>query len=142
MTAPRSVTVQLQDSSQAQIFVQSFSLSGGSWNTPPGSPVPGTVISPTSTPRYVNAAGTVYDTIGGTINLAPASGGQITITWTWAFGSSATATVTSQSLSGIAVSYSLAGTQTANPILTVITQNAASLEAMLKTSEKASAHAR
>ena len=140
MAAPRSVTVQLQDSSQAQIFVQSFSLSGGSWGTPPGSPVPGTVISPTSTPSYVNDAGTVYDTIGGTINLAPASGGQITITWSWAFGSSATASVTSQSLTGIAVSYSLAGTQTANPILSVITQNAASLEAMFK--ETAKAHAR
>jgi hypothetical protein len=142
MAAPRSVTIQLQDSSQAQIFLQSFSLAGGSWQTPPGTPVPGTVISPTSTPSYVNAAGTVYDTIGGTISLAPASGGQITITWSWSFGSSATASVTSQSLTGIAVSYSLAGTQTTNPTLSVITQNAASLEAMFKGGAKATAHAR
>jgi hypothetical protein len=132
MTAPRSITINLQDSSQAQIFLQSFSLTGGSWATPPGTPVPGTTISPTSTPTYTNAAGTVYDTIGGTINLAPASGGQITITWSWAFGSGATATVTSQSLTGIAVTYTLQGTQTANPILEVLTQNAASLSAMFK----------
>jgi hypothetical protein len=142
MTAPRSVTIQLQDASQAQIFLQSYSLSGGSWANPPGTPVPGTVISPTSTPSYVNAAGTVYDTIGGTINLAPASGGQITITWSWTFGSLVTASATSSSLSGIAVTYLLSGTQGTNPTLQVTTQNAASAEAAFKEAVKASAHAR
>ncbi len=142
MTAPRSVTIQLQDASQAQIFLQSYSLSGGSWATPPGTPVPGTVISPTSTPSYVNAAGTVYDTIGGTINLAPASGGQITITWSWTFGSLVTASATSSSLSGIAVTYLLSGTQGTNPTLQVTTQNAASLEASFKEAVRLSAHAR
>jgi hypothetical protein len=130
MSAPRSVTISLQDSSQAQIFLQSFSLTGGTWATPPGTPVPGTTISPTSTPTYVNAAGTVYDTIGGTINLAPASGGQIAITWTWAFGSGVTASVVSSSLTGIAVTYLLSGTATANPTLQVITQNATAAAAL------------
>lgn len=132
MTAPRSVTITMQDSSQAQVFLQSFSLTGGTWATPPGNPVPGTEINPTSIVSYTNAAGTVYDTIGGTINLAPASGGQITITWAWAFGSGVTASVTSQSLTGIAVSYALIGTATANPTLQVLTQNSAALTAMLK----------
>jgi hypothetical protein len=123
----KSISVVFQDASQGQIIVSTFSLTGGQWEA---APVPGTVISPTNTPTYVNYGGSAYDTIGGSIILGPASGGQITVTWAWASGSSASAGVTSQNLSGLAVSYTLMNIQTMNPTLQVVINNAAALSAL------------
>lgn len=120
----KSLKVIIQDSSQAQVYLQYSTLTGGQWES---APEPGTVISPTNTPSYVNFGTSPFDTIGGTIALAPASGGQISITWNWPAGSMASAQVSSNSLTGLAVAYTLTGTQTLSPTLQVLVTNASSL---------------
>lgn len=126
MAAVKSVTIQIQDSSAAQLILATYSLTGGQWEAPPQ---PGTIIAPGQTVPFINVASTNFDSIGGNITLSPLSGGQISISWSFPFGSPVSSSVTSSSLSGIAVSSNTINGQTSNPTLQVLVSNSAAFAA-------------
>lgn len=130
MSVVRSLTVVVNDASDAQVAVNYGTLTGGDWENN-SSPVPGSVITAGQN-TFINGAGDAFTSLGGTILLTPASGGTITITWAWPRGSGVTGSVTGNSLTGLAVASTVVNTQSMNPTMQVYITDAASLAAMIK----------
>lgn len=127
----RTLTVQVNNVSEGDLGIGSAALTGGSWIGQ--APVPGNVISPPGT-SFVNGASNIFTALGGTLQLAPASGGSITITWTWPHGMGVTTSATGNALVGLAVTSTVINTQTNNPTLQVYVNNSASFLRALKDS--------
>src|SRR5688572_9695758 len=130
MSVVRSLTVAVNNASDAQIAVNYGSLTGGDWENN-SAPVPGSIITAGQN-TFVNGAQDAFTVIGGTILLSPASGGTISINWTWPRGSGVTGSVTGNSLTGLAVTSAVINTQSMNPTLQVYVTDAASLKAMFE----------
>ena len=130
MAAVRTLTIAVNDSSDAQIAVNYGQLTGGDWENGTA-PVPGSVITPGQN-LFVNGASDTFTQLGGMILMSPASGGTITINWSWPRGSGVTGSVTGNSLTGLAVTSAVINTQSMNPTLQVYITDAASLSAMFK----------
>lgn len=130
MSAVRSLTVVVNNASDAQIAVNYGSLTGGDWENN-SAPVPGSVITAGSN-TFTNGAQDAFTVIGGTILLSPASGGTITISWSWPRGSGVTGTTAGNSLTGLAVASTVVNTQSMNPTMQVYITDSASLMAMAK----------
>ncbi len=130
MSVVRSLTVVVNNASDAQIAVNYGTLTGGDWENGT-QPQPGSVITAGSN-TFINGAGDAFTVIGGTILLSPASGGTITITWSWPRGSGVTGTTTGNSLTGLAVASTVVNTQSMNPTMQVYITDSASLTAMIK----------
>jgi len=130
MSVVRSLTVVVNNASDAQIAVNYGSLTGGDWENN-SAPVPGSIITAGQN-TFVNGAQDAFTVIGGTILLSPASGGTISINWTWPRGSGVTGSVTGNSLTGLAVTSAVINTQSMNPTLQVYVTDAASLKAMFE----------
>ncbi len=84
--AVRSVTLQIMDSSDTTFNINTFSLTGGKWD-PTQQPQLGQSLGPGQTLTYINFTDAPFTGVGGTISLAPVSGGLINITWAWNYGS-------------------------------------------------------
>jgi hypothetical protein len=130
MSVVRSLTVVVNNASDAQIAVNYGTLSGGDWENN-SQPVPGSVITPGQN-TFVNGAGDAFTVIGGSILLSPASGGTITITWAWPRGSGVTGSVTGNSLTGLAVASTVVNTQSMTPTMQVYITDSASLKALFE----------
>jgi hypothetical protein len=130
MSVVRSLTVVVNNASDAQIAVNYGTLTGGEWENNSG-PVPGSVITAGQN-SFVNGAQDAFTVIGGTILLSPASGGTITLNWSWPRGSGVTGTTTSNSLTGLAVTSAVVNTQSLNPTMQVYITDSSSLAAMFK----------
>lgn len=130
MTVVRSLTVVVNNSSDAQIAVNYGQLTGGDWenNT---QPIPGSVIVAGAN-SFINGAGDAFTALGGTILLTPASGGTITLTWSWPRGSGVTGSTTGNSLTGLAVASTIINTQSMNPQMQVYITDSASFRAMFE----------
>lgn len=130
MSVVRSLTVVVNNASDAQIAVNYGTLTGGDWenNT---APIPGSVITAGQN-TFINGAGDAFTVLGGTILLTPASGGTITVTWAWPRGSGVTGTTTGNSLTGLAVASTVVNTQSMNPTMQVYITDSASLAAIAK----------
>ncbi len=83
--AVRTVTLQIMDTSDTTFNVNTFALSGGKWD-PDHQPQLGQSLAPGQTLMYVNFTDAPYTGVGGTLTLAPVSGGLVSITWNWNYG--------------------------------------------------------
>jgi hypothetical protein len=137
MAFARQVTIAISNASGATLNIGYSTLTGGGFWEPPG-PTPGTPITPGGPPTsFVNGVGDTFSSLGGTLVINPASGGQITIGWGWAQGSGYTSSSTGTSLNGIGVSSLMSGTQSNQATLQVTVVNAAAFEAAREGIEKA-----
>ena len=130
MSVVRSLTVVVNNASDAQIAVNYGTLTGGDWESNTA-PVPGSVITAGQN-TFINGAADAFTVIGGTILLSPASGGTITITWSWPRGSGVTGSTTGNSLTGLGVASTVVNTQSMNPTMQVYITDSASLAAIAK----------
>jgi hypothetical protein len=121
----RSLTVVVNNASDAQIAVNYGQLTGGDWENN-SQPVPGAVISAGSN-TFVNGADNAFTALGGTILLTPASGGTITIEWSWPRGSGVTGTTTGNSLTGLGVASTVINTQSMTPQMQVYVTDSSAL---------------
>ncbi|HEX2094220.1 MAG TPA: hypothetical protein VHG28_17585, partial [Longimicrobiaceae bacterium] len=108
-TPVRTLTVTVNNSSDAQIVVNYGQLTSGDWEDD-SQPIPGSVISAGQS-TFVNGADNAFEALGGSILLTPASGGTIQISWSWPRGSGVTGSTTSTSLTGLAVTSTVIDTQ-------------------------------
>lgn len=129
MAIVRSLTVVVNNASDAQIAVNYGQLTGGGWENGT-QPVPGSVISAGSN-TFINGAEDAFTSLGGTILLTPASGGTITLTWSWPRGSGVTGSTTGNSLTGLAVASTVINTQSMNPQMQVYITDSAALAAFV-----------
>ncbi|PTR14390.1 hypothetical protein C8R31_10662 [Nitrosospira sp. Nsp2] len=133
----RSITIQINNSSDGDLGIASGQLTGGNWEgsgSEPG-PVPGNVISAGNV-SFVNGASNVFSVLGGDIQLAPASGGSITITWSWPHGLGVTGSTSTSTLTGLSVTSSVINPQTNNPTLQVYVVDTATLTQALEQAAK------
>jgi hypothetical protein len=125
MPVVRSLTISVNNASDAQIVLNYGTLTGGDWENGTA-PVPGSVIVAGQN-DYINGADDAFTALGGSILLTPASGGTITISWSWPRGSGVTGTTTGNTLTGLAVTSSVINSQSMNPTLQVYITDSASL---------------
>lgn len=85
-TAVRSVLVQLQNASGTSFNVNSFALSAGVWD-PAMQPTLGQAFDPGAVLTYRNFTDQPFSDVGGQVELAPVTGGTVTIGWLWTYGS-------------------------------------------------------
>jgi hypothetical protein len=78
----RGVYINIQNSTATSLYVSTAFLTGGEWE-PGATPAIGQTIGAGSNPVFENGGSTVYTQLGGSMTLAPLTGGQITITWGW-----------------------------------------------------------
>jgi hypothetical protein len=123
LEAFRSVTILILNSSGTDLILANFRLTGGSWEK---QPVSGINIKPSDHHDFVNFTDRTFTNVGGTINLSPVNGGEISIQWNWAWGSSITGSSTGSNLNGIAVSSTIINPNTITPTLQVMIVNAPS----------------
>jgi len=121
-TIYRQVTLTVSDSSDTTMFVNSFNLTGGKWD-PKNQPAPGDVISPGNLPNYINYTDQPFTSVGGTINLGPASGGTISINWSWPYGGSFQTSTSSTGTSNLKVTYQVSGQTSTTVNLQYIVSN-------------------
>jgi hypothetical protein len=127
MAFARSITLAIQNASQATVNIAYSTLTGGTWDP---APIPGNSITPGGPPtNFVNGAADTFTSLGGTLVLYPASGGSITVGWGWATGAGYSSSVTSTSLNGIGVASQITGQQTNFATLQVFVTNAQTFEA-------------
>ncbi|MFJ7793814.1 hypothetical protein [Pseudomonas sp. NPDC096950] len=119
-TFARSLTVEIFNSSGADITVNYGLLTGGEWAT---SPVPGTVIRATQQQAYVNGVSNTLSSLGGQILLTPATGGSIAPVWNWPAGSPVSGSV-NNTATDLAITYQMVNTQTNNPTMQIVVANA------------------
>ncbi|MEP9358779.1 hypothetical protein [Sphingomonas sp. KR3-1] len=120
----RQITIQINNGSDSDVGIGSSQLTGGNWVGP--GPVPGNVIS-AGQDSFADGATNIFTALGGQIQLAPASGGTITITWSWPHGLGVTGSTSSTSLVGLSVTSQVINTQTNNPTLQVYISDTQSL---------------
>jgi hypothetical protein len=120
--AYRTVNVSITNSSGTECDVLTFSLTGGSWQTPPQAGQP---ILPGATQNYVNFTDAAFTALGGTIALLPTTGGTLTIVWNWPWGGMVTGSATAAGVTGVAVSANVINPNTSSPTLQVSISNAA-----------------
>ena len=111
----RSLTVVVNNASDAQIAVNYGQLTGGDWENN-SQPVPGAVISAGSN-TFVNGADNAFTALGGTI----------TIEWSWPRGSGVTGTTTGNSLTGLGVASTVINTQSMTPQMQVYVTDSSAL---------------
>lgn len=124
----RSLTIQINNSSDGDVGIGSGQLTGGNWDGP--GPIPGNVISAGGA-SFVNGASNIFTALGGTIQLAPASGGTITITWSWPHGLGVTGSTSGNSLVGLSVTSTVINTQSDFPTLQVYITDSAKMTSAL-----------
>ena len=129
-TVVRSLTIVVNNASDAQVTVNYGQLTGGDWENN-SMPVPGSIISAGSN-NFINGAENAFTALGGTILLTPASGGTITISWSWPRGSGVTGTTTGNSLTGLGVASTVINTQSNTPQMQVYITDSASLKSISK----------
>ncbi|MFJ2682415.1 hypothetical protein ACIOYV_01585 [Pseudomonas sp. NPDC087342] len=122
-TFVRSLTVEIFNSSGADIAVNYAQLTGREWAIPP---TPGTLICPSQQQAYVNGVSNTLSSLGGQISLMPASGGSITSAWNWPSGSPVSGSVNSIA-TNLAVTHQISNTQTNNPTMQIVIANASSI---------------
>ncbi len=113
----RAINITVVNSSSTLHTLVYATLTGGEWAT---YPAPGTSLGAGQMLGLNNGADRPFESLGGSISLSPASGGQIVINWSWPYGSAVSAGVNTMSLTGLAVSYQMINQQTTNPTLQVM----------------------
>ena len=127
--AIRTITVVINNSSDGDLGVVSGTLTGGNWVGPP--PIPNQVLSAGQS-SFVDGGDNVFTSLGGEIDLVPASGGSISIKWNWPRGSGVSGTTTGNSLNGLAVSSTVINTQSNSPQMQVYITDAQALTKALE----------
>ena len=124
----RQINIQINNGSDGDVGVGSSQLTGGNWVGP--GPIPGNVIS-AGQDSFADGATNSFTALGGSIQLAPASGGTITISWSWPHGLGVTGSTSSSSLSGLSVTSAVINQQTNSPTLQVYISDTQSLTQVL-----------
>ncbi len=111
------ITLTILNSSSAQLVLVEGELTAGVWDGQP--PVPGTTLQAGAT-SFVNDSQTAFGSAGGTIALAPAGGGSVSMAWLWSPGQPLVAYGTVSDTNAIVLSYTVSGVSTFHPTVTYV----------------------
>lgn len=115
----RALIIQIINSSDMPVIINYGQLTGGEWDGP--DPMPGNMIDAGEV-SFVNGGN--RDSLGGTIQLSPISGGTITITWSWPFGGAVTGSASGTSLMDLSLKTGIVNKQSMTPTQQIFIGNA------------------
>ena len=118
----RVLAIQIVNSSDTPVAINSGQLTGGDWVGP--GPRPGDMIE-AGEASFSNGGN--HDTLGGTIQLLSMSGGTITVTWSWPLGGTVTGSAKGTSLTGLSLQSDIINTQSYRPTQQIFIGDAAQL---------------